>query len=109
MIVASSPSVLRRQQRHRYARTAHATWCFYSSLSGGIDRSAAAPSEKGPRKSRPFSLLFPTLSDRRCRLLVESLRHLKVVLERGQSLAGPFLQVRIVAALGITLEQVDSI
>src|SRR5882757_9352471 len=38
-------------------------------------------------------------------LLAEILRHLEMMLQRGQGLAGPILQVRIVAALGVPLEQ----
>ena len=67
-------------------------------------------SREGSRATAaPSSRLFLALADRRWRLLVEILRDLKVMLERGQGLAGPILQVRIVAALGIALEQVDGV
>jgi hypothetical protein len=38
-------------------------------------------------------------------LLVQVLRHLKVMLQMRQRLAGPVLQLRIIAAFGVTLEQ----
>src|SRR3954452_6148066 len=56
------------------------------------------------------SLLKPSLlglAD--ARRLAELLGHVEMVLERRQRLAGPILQVGIVAALGVTLEQRDRI
>src|SRR5947209_1244669 len=38
-------------------------------------------------------------------LFLQALRHVEVVLQRRQSLSGPVLQVGIVAALGVALEQ----
>src|SRR5437868_6054543 len=53
---------------------------------------------------RAFVLLFAAgLADARC--LAELLRHFQVMLERGQRLPGPVLQLRIVAAAGVALEQ----
>src|SRR2546429_9725212 len=57
----------------------------------------------------PASWLLLAFADRRGQLLIEVLRHFQVMLERGQRLAGPVLQVGIVAALGIALEQVDGV
>jgi hypothetical protein len=38
-------------------------------------------------------------------VLVHILRHLKMVLQGGQCFAGPILELRIIAALGIALEE----
>jgi hypothetical protein len=40
-------------------------------------------------------------------LLAQALRHFEMVLQVRQGLARPILQLRIVAALGVTLEQRD--
>ena len=42
-------------------------------------------------------------------IFIQRLRHLKVMLERGQGLACPILQFRIVATLRIAFEQRDGI
>src|SRR5258706_1104278 len=42
-------------------------------------------------------------------IFIQRLRHLKVMLERGQGLACPVLQFRIVATLRIAFEQRDGV
>src|SRR4051812_7801830 len=55
------------------------------------------------RSHQLSELLLAGLADARC--LAQLLRHLQMMLQCGEGLASPILQLGIVAALGITLEQ----
>src|SRR5205085_614083 len=74
------------------------------------DSSSAVLSLSSTAMRSGNSLRLPALADggRRPRL-VQILRHLEMMLERGQGLDGPVLQVCIISALGVALEQVDGV